>query len=96
MIQAPYNFSLICLLQKSGCGCGMMTIIMMMVIIGTMVMKINFLNGTMVLKNGSKSLNKGRALIHCLENIKIVELVCSKMKNKKQKNCGRKCRPFCV
>ena len=31
---------------------GMMTIMMMMVVIGMMMMKINLLSGTMVIKNG--------------------------------------------
>ena len=44
------SMSLVGLLQGSGCGCGMMTIMMMMVII-EMMMKINFLSGTMVMKN---------------------------------------------
>ena len=47
-----FYLSLIGLLQGSGCGCGMITIMMMLVIIGMMIMmKINFLSGTMVIKN---------------------------------------------
>ena len=44
--------SLIGLLQGSGCGCDMMTIMMKMVLTGMMMrIKINFLIGTKVIKN---------------------------------------------
>ena len=44
----PYWF-----ISRGWVDCGMMTIMMMMVVIGVMMMmiKINFLNGTMVMKN---------------------------------------------
>ena len=47
------SLSLIGLLQGSGYICSMMTIMMTIVVIGMMMMmvKINFLNGTMVIKN---------------------------------------------
>ena len=48
------SLSLIGLLQGSGYICSMMTIMMAIVVIGMMMMmmmKINFLNGTMVIKN---------------------------------------------
>ena len=46
------SLSLIGLLQGSGYICSMMTIMMTIVVIGMMVMmKINLLNGTMVIKN---------------------------------------------
>ena len=49
------SLSLIGLLQGSGYICSMMTIMMTIVVIGMMMMmmKINFLNGTMVIKNVS-------------------------------------------
>ena len=47
-----YSLSLIGLLQGRGQTYGMMTIMMMVVFIGIMVMKINFLSGTMAIKNG--------------------------------------------
>ena len=54
----------------------MMTIMMMMVVIGMMIMKINVLSGMMHMKmKGSKILNKRRALTHCLVSIKILGLV---------------------
>ena len=37
---------------------GMMTIMMMMVVIGMMMMKINLLSGTMAIKNGRVSRQK--------------------------------------
>ena len=37
---------------------GMMTIMMMMVVIGMMMMKINLLSGTMAIKNGRLSRQK--------------------------------------
>ena len=46
------SFSLIDLLQGSGQICGMMNIMVMMVVIGMMIMKINFLIGMMDIKNG--------------------------------------------
>ena len=46
------SLSLIGLLQGSGYICSMMTIMMTIVVIGMMMMmKINLLNGTMVIKN---------------------------------------------
>ena len=47
------SLSLIGLLQGSGYICSMMTIMMTIVVIGMMMMmmKINFLNGTMIIKN---------------------------------------------
>ena len=44
------SLSLIGLLQGSGCECGMMTIMMMMMVIIGM-MKINLFSGEMVIKN---------------------------------------------
>ena len=77
----------------------MMAIMMLIVIIEIMmIMKINFLSGTMGIKN--KRLKKPQQKKNCCllpgihQDIGIG--VCHKMKNKKQKNCGHKYRLFCV
>ena len=46
------SFSLIGLLQGSRYICGTMTIMMMMLVIGMMMMKINLLGSMMPIKNG--------------------------------------------
>ena len=54
----------------------MMTVMMMMVVIGVMIMmKIDFDWYGGYKKQGSKSLNKRRALTRCLEPIKVLGLV---------------------
>ena len=90
---------LIGLLQESGCECGMVTIMMMMVITGIiMMMKINILSGTIVIKNErlrKQRLRKNSCLLLSIhQDIGIG--VCQKMKKKEQKNYGYKRRPFCV
>ena len=79
-------------ISRGWVDCGMMTTVMMMVVIGVMMMmmmmmiKINILNGTMVMKKkGSKSKNKRRALTHCLPPIKVVELVYANRRKKRDR-----------
>ena len=46
---------------------------------------------------GSKSLNKRRALTHCLAPIKVLGLVYFRRREKRDtKNCGHKYRFFCL
>ena len=78
-------------ISRGWVDCGMMTTMMMMLVIGVMMMmmmmiKINFLNGTMVMKKkGSKSKNKRRALTHCLAPIKVEELVYTNRRKKRDR-----------
>ena len=69
---------------------------MMMVIIGIMIMKINFLSGKKVIKNERlrrQGLKKNSFLLLGIhENIGVG--VCQKMNKKRQKSFGRKHRLF--
>ena len=67
-------------ISRGWVDCGMMTTMMMMMI------KIKVLNGTMVIKKkGSKFKNKRRALTHCLAPIKVVELVYTSRRKKRDR-----------
>ena len=93
----PCSLYLIGLLQGSGCVCDMMTIMMIMVVIGMMMkMKIIFLSGTMVIKNKRFKKHKLRKTFYPFpgSHQDTGTGVCQKMKNKRQKNCGGKYRPF--
>ena len=46
------------------------------------MMMINLIGGTMVIKNGSKSKNKRRIFTHYLVSIKMVGLVCVRRREK--------------
>ena len=86
------------LLQGRGYICGMMAIIMMMVVIGMMMMKINFLSGMMAIKNGrlkKSQLKKGSyPLLGTHQGGGIGEFL--RMRKKKQRNCGGKHGTFCI
>ena len=74
-----------------------MTIMMIMVVIGMMMkMKIIFLSGTMVIKNKRFKKHKLRKTFYPFpgSHQDTGTGVCQKMKNKRQKNCGGKYRPF--
>ena len=84
--------------QGRGYICGMTAIMMMMVVIGMMLMKINFLSGMMTIKNGrlkKSQLKKGSyPLLGTHQGGGIGVFL--RMRKKKQKRCGHKTWTFFV